>query len=365
MAAEVVVPYAPPDEPRPPLILNQAAGPRVEVVEAVYDFGQIDAGQEVRHDFVLKNTGDQVLEITSVRPGCGCTTAGEWDRRIPPGATGRIPLALRSAGFSGHIAKSATITCNDPTHPSVVLQLRGTIRVPIQVTPSTLMFQYEADATAGETKVIKIVSNLDEPLVLGTPECSHAAFRTELKAVREGKEFELAVTTVPPIGNGTITAPITLTTSVSNTPSLRIVAYAVERQALLISPTQVFIPSVPLAASNTVSVMIRANTTNALTLSEPSIDVPGVALAIREVQPQRLYTLTATFPQGFDLPEGKRPLLSVKSNHARYPRIQVPVIPRVTPPRAATPVVVQPPTARVRPPSTTPIVLPPTPPSSR
>jgi len=77
------------------------SGPRIEFDTNVYNFGKVSSGELVRHDFIFTNTGTSTLEITDVRPGCGCTTAGTWDKKVEPGKTGLIPLQFNSANFGG------------------------------------------------------------------------------------------------------------------------------------------------------------------------------------------------------------------------------------------------------------------------
>src|ERR1041385_8002204 len=64
------------------------SGPQIEFDSLVYDFGKTNAGTLVKHDFIFTNTGTATLQITDVRPGCGCTTAGAWDKTVEPGKTG-------------------------------------------------------------------------------------------------------------------------------------------------------------------------------------------------------------------------------------------------------------------------------------
>src|SRR6266540_7073090 len=105
----------------------ESAGPKIQFAGTVYDFGKIGAGELVKHEFVFTNIGAATLEIKDVRPGCGCTTAGTWDKKVEPGKTGVIPLQFNSTGFSGSVTKSATVTCNDPGQSNLVLQLNAKI----------------------------------------------------------------------------------------------------------------------------------------------------------------------------------------------------------------------------------------------
>ena len=329
--AQPPVPPGTPSSVVPSTPAPKPSGAHIQFSEPNFDFGEVNAGDPVRHDFVFKNTGDAVLELTDVRPGCGCTAAGEWDRRVEPGASGKIPIAFRSTGFSGPVTKGVTVTCNDPKQGVVTLTLRGKVSVPLQVNPPSAMFQFDPDAATSETKVIKIIGNLAQPLTLSEPHWSNRAFRVELKPVKPGKEYDLLVSTVPPLGSNSISAPITLTTSYSNSPSLSVQAYAMPTQPLLISPSILYLPAGSMIATNRLSVLIRANTTNNLVVSDATLDLPDTTVDLREIQPGRAYTVTVVLPPGTEIPAGKRPQLSVKSNHPRFPLIQVPIMARPQP----------------------------------
>lgn len=172
-------------------------GPRIQFESSIFDFGRINSGENVTHAFVFTNTGDQVLEITRVQPGCGCTTAGTWDKRVEPGAQGSIPLQFNSAGFSGRVTKTATVHCNDQSHSNVVLQLTGTIWKPIETTPSLVMFTYGEEGQTQQTKSVRIVNNLETPVALSGLTCTNASFKAALETVKPGHEFLLHVTALP------------------------------------------------------------------------------------------------------------------------------------------------------------------------
>jgi hypothetical protein len=63
-----------------------------------------------------------------------------------------------------------------------------------------------------------------------------------------------------------------------------------------------------------------------LVLTDASVNVPGVTVEVKEVQPGRMFVLTPTFPAGFELPTGQRVEVSVKSNHPKHALIRVPVV---------------------------------------
>src|SRR5689334_22874776 len=83
-------------------------GPQIQFDNQVYDFGKVTAGDVVKHTFVFTNTGTQTLELSDVHPSCGCTTAGDWTRKVEPGQTGSIPLQVNTANFNGAVTKTVT-----------------------------------------------------------------------------------------------------------------------------------------------------------------------------------------------------------------------------------------------------------------
>src|SRR5437016_3299246 len=183
----------PSDSPAVPAATVAATGPRIQFSETSFDFQKVQPTEQPRHDFVFTNTGQSVLEITDVRPVCGCTTAGAWDRQVQPGKTGKIPLTFNPGSYRGPVVKGATVTCNDPAQGSINLQFQATVWRPIDVQPQSVYFAQVEDELTNDTKVVRIISNLEEPLALEAPRSSNPAFQTELRTVRPEKEFELRV----------------------------------------------------------------------------------------------------------------------------------------------------------------------------
>ncbi len=341
------------------------AGARIQFAELSHDFGRIDSGAVMKHEFVFTNVGAATLEISEVRPGCGCTTAGSWDRRVEPGKTGRIPLQFNSSGFSGSISKGATVTCNDVTQSNVYLTVKGNVWRPIEATPQSAYFNISDEAPTNTTRLIRIVNNTESNVTLEDPVCTNRAFRAELRTVKPGKEFELAVTVQPPFDLPRPQATVTVKTSLTNAPLLSIPAYAYIQPAVSVIPSQLMLPAGPLKSALQPSVTIRNSGTNTLTLSDASVNLEGATVSIKEVQPGRVYTLSLNVPAGLQLQPAQKVVASVKSNHPRFPLLQVPVFqsartqssvstPVATPTAKSRLPALQPPPLLARPPEPTP-----------
>ncbi len=108
------------------LTLSLNAQPKLEAVQPTYEFGQVKQGTLVKHKFVVKNTGNKDLIITSVRASCGCTTPNWPKDPIKPGQEAKIDVVFNTAGKLGKQVK--TITINSNAEPPVkVLYLKGEV----------------------------------------------------------------------------------------------------------------------------------------------------------------------------------------------------------------------------------------------
>lgn len=112
-----------------------AAGkPKIVAAEPVKDVGTVAKGEKIVNDFVIRNEGDAVLEITNVQPACGCTVA-EFDKSIAPGQTGKIHAVVDTTTFNGPISKGVSVFSNDPDTPQLELTIRAKVEPYVSVKP--------------------------------------------------------------------------------------------------------------------------------------------------------------------------------------------------------------------------------------
>jgi len=109
------------------VINAQVVGPKITVSETEYEFGKIAKGVEVTHDFLITNTGGDLLEIQRVRASCGCTAAAPEKDKLKPGESTPISVKFNSAGRSGMQKKYVYISSNDPDKPEIRLTFTANI----------------------------------------------------------------------------------------------------------------------------------------------------------------------------------------------------------------------------------------------
>jgi len=194
------------------------------------------------------------------------------------------------------------------------------------VNPAFAVLNIPADATSAST-VIRITSNLDEPLKLKAPEANNKSFTFELKETKPGKEFELTVTANVPITNAQ--AQISIKTSTTNAGDVTLTAWANVQPAIAIMPPAITLPPGPLANKSTPTINIQNNGTNLIKLSDAAVSgMPGlndVEVTIQESQPGKIFAVMLSFPQGFSIPQGQHVEVNLKSSHPQYPSIKIPV----------------------------------------
>lgn len=76
-----------------------------------FDFGKIEQGKPVSHDFTFTNTGTTPLVISNVRGSCGCTVTDYSRDPIAPGKTGMVKATFNAAAI-GAFNKSIRVTAN-------------------------------------------------------------------------------------------------------------------------------------------------------------------------------------------------------------------------------------------------------------
>ena len=109
----------------------------MEFGESEFDFGTVDDGEKVNHNYKFTNTGSEPLIISNAKGSCGCTVPSWPKEPIPPGGTGEIQVQFDSKNKKGRQTKRVTITANtDPAQ--TFLTITGEVKgKPGEAAPAT------------------------------------------------------------------------------------------------------------------------------------------------------------------------------------------------------------------------------------
>jgi hypothetical protein len=119
-----------------------SAAPEIQFDTKTHECGTLIEGKTeiVNAVFNVKNKGDAVLKITSVRPSCGCV-AVRYDTAVQPGGIARIESFMNTRGFhSGPVAKWITVSSNAKNEPAVRLTIKAVYQARIDVLKKYLCF---------------------------------------------------------------------------------------------------------------------------------------------------------------------------------------------------------------------------------
>jgi Protein of unknown function (DUF1573) len=317
-----------PAAPVPTVKLKPGEVPAIQFESLVYDFGKARAGTEVIHEYKFKNTGTGPLEITKVKPGCGCTTAGEHTKIVQPGESGIIPIKLKPGHNAGPVNKRITVSTNVAgKDETIVLEIKGTVWAPVQVTPRSAAFGRLTPDTLkeGMTRTLTIVNNLDEPMKPGAIKSSNDAFGGVIKPVEEGKKYELTVSITDKIVGGSNSTQITIETGLEDPKTIDVPAYVFLSPPVDITPAKLQLPK-PRSAELVRTFYIRSNTANTIQVSDEKATSNKLKLEIMDVRgDQRTYRLSVTIPADYE-PPAQGDEITFKTSDPSMPIGRIPIM---------------------------------------
>jgi hypothetical protein len=129
---------------------------RIKFDEPDWNFGSIQKGAQVSHNYWFSNNGSEDLVITKIKPSCGCTTTKSKGMTVPPGGRGFIDISFNSGRFNNVITKGITVETNDAVNPYLELRFTATINNPIQIIESSPLEANFESVTVGQAADITL-----------------------------------------------------------------------------------------------------------------------------------------------------------------------------------------------------------------
>ena len=137
--------------------------PKIFIPKKVVDLGTKESGPKYDGSFLVKNSGTEVLKITKVKAGCGCTTPKFAPVDLQPGEATLVDFSFDSKGRKGPQSKPLTIYSNDPRAPSTSVSFKINLTSLVALSPSSVQF---GDLSQGEvvSKFVTLKNNSEHPL---------------------------------------------------------------------------------------------------------------------------------------------------------------------------------------------------------
>ncbi len=316
----------PNEPPKPSVVLKEGEVPSIKFDTPIYDFGRVRAGTDIKHEFFFSNQGTGPLELLRVKPSCGCTVPGNYDKVIQKGETGKIPVTLSTKNVTGPMSKNITVDTNCAgAEASITLQIKGEVWQPVQVTPAAAAFGRITTKDAGDTLVrrLTIVNNLEEAIKLGEPKSNNPRIKADVVTLEEGKKFELVVSMVPPLEPGNNSGRITLATGAPESPSIEVQAYAFVTPAVDVTPTSMVLPA-DRSAPMSRQFYIRSNMGEAIKITDLGVSNANLKLELTDIKEGQTYRLKVDVPTDY-VPAAGGDTITFKTDCKEVPEISIPI----------------------------------------
>ena len=220
-AASIVTPQS-----VPPLTY-QTDRPGLVFSEYLMHFGNQPVPQqpEVNATFLFRNVGDQPVNITDMKPSCGCLTPKVSISEIAPGESGRLTVPIKTLTESpGFHEYTVTVKYTDPTPREVTLAVKMTLpEKAIQIEPRSIYVIGQSTQSVEHTVT---VSDLREtPLRVEAVSSSTTLFTPriiERQRDHEGSRTTIGVTIAEKLPRGIQRGIVQVTTTDPVNPVLHV-----------------------------------------------------------------------------------------------------------------------------------------------
>lgn len=92
-----------------------------------WDFGRVNEGETLEHDFILKNESQSILMIKDVNTSCGCTVSKVKEKAIAPGESTVIDVKFNSKGYSGNTQQFVYVHTDSLKDPIIKLVIKAEV----------------------------------------------------------------------------------------------------------------------------------------------------------------------------------------------------------------------------------------------
>jgi hypothetical protein len=150
----------------------------LECSESVVDKGEVRSGLSLAHRFPFVNRGSEVVEITDVRPSCGCLAPKLEQRTFKPGESGELLLEVNTLTQPEGL-NSWRVTLHyrsGGSEKELPLYINARVVTEISVEPPSLAIY--TDTSIGHE--ITVIDRRIEPLIVRAVPTTSAYVRTHL-----------------------------------------------------------------------------------------------------------------------------------------------------------------------------------------
>ncbi|MCR9199376.1 MAG: DUF1573 domain-containing protein [Planctomycetaceae bacterium] len=123
------------EAPKPPPISEQGPYPKVEVAETTFQFGLMQVGTTMQHEFTISNEGEATMHLVAGKSTCKCTKFELDKDQIAPGETATLTVEWIGKARDPRFQHGGPVFTDDPERPEVNFVVRGEVDAPFELLP--------------------------------------------------------------------------------------------------------------------------------------------------------------------------------------------------------------------------------------
>lgn len=196
------------------------------------------------------------------------------------------------------------------------------VKVPLTVEPSNVSFGRIPRGSEAKKQTIKIAQGDAGPLNLVLKPVTHPNVKAELREIEPHAKYELDVEISPPWPKDGVRSQLMLETGIKESPTEMIRVYAQLAPRLNAVPSLLRIPTTVTAETDS-RVQLIWSGDNPGHITEVTSSDPNTKVRVedRKGRPE----IVLTVPAGYTVPEGPRPIVTIKTDDEEAPELKIPV----------------------------------------
>ena len=307
--------------------------PRAEAVEPIVDFGDVSYGDTRTHEFVIRNTGDDVLRIHAANSNCACTVL-EFTPEIAPGAAGKVTARFEAQLESGPVAVPIDAVTNDPESPRVRLTVKANVRYYIQAVPGYARYLVVQDFE-GDSKLSNLLWSIDgKPMRVTKVETPYdfveATFREarpeELaKDAESQQQWKVETRISPQSPVGALVGFITIHVDHPSQKVVKLPLHGFVRPMFAVTPPEADWGELTMGNEGyETSLHVKNFAAETVKVTGAETSVEGITAEVEEADPGRLYYVKLSYSP--NLPKGPfSGVVRIKTESPKKPVVEVPL----------------------------------------
>lgn len=265
--------------------------------ELDHDFGKVERGAKLNHDFVLTNNTGKEVRIKAVRVSCNCTRANVDSMNLGPGESTVLRTVMDTSVFAGSKTVSVFVQFDRPRRAEIGVRLSavssahvgsGGHEIDFGIVPEGKAYEKKLNLDYAGNPAWKITS-----LDFGNP---HVKAEVEEK-VRDGAKvrYELTIRLDAGAPAGLLEDRIRIHTNDPKTAEIAVVAKATIEPKIAVSPDKIDLRDAVSGQSITRNVIVKSSKPFKITRLEGSQGMVELRTSA-EPKTTQIVTLTVTVP---------------------------------------------------------------------